>query len=66
MIFWETARSEKELRKALRKVIQLARIAIKSGRIIGIDLKEMEDPMFTQKDRVALGLIKFSGTCSTE
>lgn len=56
MICWETAKNKKELIEALRRVVRLARIAINSGRIVGIDLKEMEDPMLTKKDKVALGL----------
>lgn len=63
MICWETARNKTELGKAIRHVIELAKIAINSGRIVGIDLKEMEDPMLTQKDKIALGL---SGTCAGE
>ena len=63
MILWKTARNKRELDKALKQIRIYGRIAINSGRIVGIDLKEMEDPTLTQKDRVALGL---SGLCAEE
>ena len=63
MICWETATNKRELVKALKKVIRLAKIAIMSGRIVSIELKEIEDPTLTNKDKVALGL---SGTCAGE
>ena len=61
MICCESARDKAELYRALKKAIDLAKIAIRTGRIISIELKEMEDPMLKEKDKVALGL---SGLCS--
>jgi len=66
MICIEPVKNIEELVPALRRIVQLARIALNAGRIIQIDLKEKkveEDPILAWKDRVALGL---SGLCQGE
>ena len=65
MICWETARNKTELIKALRKIVHMARIALNTGRIIEIDLKEMKELKF-DKDKIALGKDKLSGICAGE